>query len=337
MLRAAATREGDGGEESLGVVVATWNGRTTATGRFGESASRRVGGSAAQRIGIGSIQDGGLARPANVRPPMAKYAAIDWYDTPLLYDIVFEEDTTKEGLFLEQAFERFGRVKRRRSPRRVLEPACGSGRLLAEMARRGWRPTGFDLSPPMLDFAAKRLRAAKLTATLREARMESFRFREKFELAHCLVSTFKYLLEEKDALSHLRRVANALLPGGIYVLGFHLTCYPWRRAQHERWVGQRDDTHVVCNIHSWPPARGERRERVRSRLVVTEHVAGGPVVRLHETDWWFRTYDAREVRALLAKVPALEHVATYDFCYDWTRPRDLDDTQLDTLLILRRR
>ncbi len=269
---------------------------------------------------------------------MPKYDTIDWYDTPLLYDIVFEEDTTKEGLFLEQAFERFGRVARRRSPRRVLEPACGSGRLLVEMARRGWRPTGFDLSAPMLEFAAKRLRGARLAATLREARMESFRFREKFELAHCLVSTFKYLLAEQDAVAHLRRVADALLPGGIYVLGFHLTWYPWRRCQHERWIGERDGTHVVCNIRSWPPARGERRERVRSRLLVTETPRRGAArTRRHETSWWFRTYDAREAKALLAQVPALEHVATYDFCYDWTRPRDLDDTQLDTLLILRRR
>ena len=33
--------------------------------------------------------------------------------------------------------------------------------------------------------------------------------------------------------------------------------------------------------------------------------------------------------------PQLEHVATYDFCYD--RPRELDDSQLDTVLVLRRR
>ncbi|MSR45459.1 MAG: class I SAM-dependent methyltransferase [Planctomycetes bacterium] len=264
---------------------------------------------------------------------MAKYETLDWYETPLLYDIVFEEDTTKEGLFLEQAFERFGRVKRARTPRRVLEPACGSGRLLLEMARRGWRPTGFDLSQPMLDFAGERLRCARLEADLRVARMEAFRFKEKFELAHCLVSTFKYLLDEKSARGHLRAVAEALLPGGIYVLGYHLTWYPWRRCQHERWIGERDGTRVVCNIRSWPPEPGERRERVRSRLVVTT----GDQVRRHESSWWFRTYNAKQSKALLAAVPEFEHVATYDFCYDWTRPRDLDDKQLDTMLILRRR
>lgn len=264
---------------------------------------------------------------------MAKHEAIDWYDTPLLYDIVFEEDTKKEGDFLEQAFERFGRVAKKRSPRRVLEPACGSGRLIVEMARRGWQATGFDLSQPMLDFAAKRLAEAKLAATLKVARMESFAFREKFELAHCFVSTFKYLLDEESARGHLQSVADALLPGGLYLLGFHLTDYDWDACQHERWVGQRDGVKVVCNIRSWPPEARKRREKVRSRMTVTQDGK----VRHTETEWWFRTYDAAQARKLLRSVPALELVATYDFCYDWTTPRDLDDKQLDTLLILRKR
>jgi hypothetical protein len=36
-------------------------------------------------------------------------------------------------------------------------------------------------------------------------------------------------------------------------------------------------------------------------------------------------------------VPALEHVATFDFAYLADRPRDLSDEQLDVVLILRRR
>ena len=46
------------------------------------------------------------------------------YDTPHAYDIVFDIDTMKECAFLEAIHERHGR-----SPgRRVLEPACGTGR-----------------------------------------------------------------------------------------------------------------------------------------------------------------------------------------------------------------
>jgi len=71
---------------------------------------------------------------------------------------------------------------------------------------------------------------------------------------------------------------------------------------------------------------------VRSRLVVTE---GGEERRL-ETSWEFRTYDAPQVRRLLRSVPALEHVATYDFRYDPDEPCAFGVDQVDTVLVLRR-
>src|SRR5688500_8938479 len=74
-----------------------------------------------------------------------KYEALSWYETPLWYDLVFEEDTKKEASFLEEAVRRFGGgAKSSAAKGRVLEPACGSGRLVEEMARRGWRGWGFD-------------------------------------------------------------------------------------------------------------------------------------------------------------------------------------------------
>jgi SAM-dependent methyltransferase len=214
----------------------------------------------------------------------------------------------------------------------VLEPACGSGRLVAELARRGHRVTGFDLSDGMLAFARDRLSAAGLRATLRKARMEEFRLQGRFDLAHCLVSTFKYLLTERDARGHLRSVARALVPGGVYVLGLHLSEYGSSHRTRERWVAERDGTHVVCNIQGWPPDRRTRTERVRSRMVVTE---GGEQRRI-ETSWTFRTYDAAQLRRLVRSVPELEHVATFDFTYDPEAERELDDDQLDCVLVLRR-
>lgn len=264
---------------------------------------------------------------------MPRFETIDWYETPLYYDIVFEEDTKREGDFIEQALARFGRLSRRRGRLRLLEPACGSGRLVAEMARRGYAVTGFDRLPQALAFTRQRLASQGLRARLLEGSLENFRFREKFAVAHCLVSTFKYLLTGRAARGHLRCMARALEPGGIYLLGFHLSDYRWPFCQHERWVNERRGVRVVCNIRSWPPDPVRRLERCRSRLRIEENGR----VKLAETSWWFRSYDADQVRRLLATVPDLEHVATYDFCYDWTRPRDLDMKLLDTLLILRRR
>ncbi|MFT5292002.1 MAG: SAM-dependent methyltransferase [Planctomycetota bacterium] len=262
---------------------------------------------------------------------------VDWYASPHYYDIVFDDETELEVNFLEAIFARHATLEGR-SLQRVLEPACGSGRLMLEFARRGWKTTGFDLSEDMLAYARKRFKEEKLTTRglkkrLFAARLEDFPVSETYELAHCLVSTFKYVQTEEGARSHLERVAKSLLPGGLYVLGLHLTEYANDRPERERWVGTRDGTRVVCNIQGWPADKRARTERIRSRLAIEEQ---GRKHRM-ETNWTFRTYDARQLRRLISSVPAFEHVQTYDFGLSLEEPRALNDEQLDCLLVLRKR
>ena len=260
---------------------------------------------------------------------MPSYEPFDWYEDAKYYDIVFDADTKQEMAFLESVHQRHGLTR----GRAMLEPACGSGRLVAAAAARGYRVTGFDISDGMLRFARKRLRQRGLSARLVNAFMERFSFKQRFDIAHCFVSTFKYLLDEDAARNHLRCIAKVLKPGGIYVLGLHLTDYADRSCSRERWVGARRGVEVVCNIYSWPPDRHRRTERVRARLIVRS----GGRERRFETHWTFRTYSLRQLRALLRSVPELEHVANYDFTCDIDRPIAFDGRQLDNVLILRRR
>jgi len=185
----------------------------------------------------------------------------------------------------------------------------------------------------MLDFAGERLARRGLTARLEAGELESFATRGRFDLAHCLVSTFKYVLDEAGARGHLRSVAATLAPGGVYVLGLHLTDYGLERPVSERWVVEEGGKRVVCNTRTWPADRRRRRERMRTRMVVTE--SGRE--RRSETNWWFRTYDARQLARLLRSAPELELVAVHDFHYDleWTVP--LAEARDDCVLVLRRR
>jgi len=177
----------------------------------------------------------------------------DWYDTPLYYDIVFDQGTREEAAFLEAMHRRHGTA--RRSPS-LLEPACGSGRLVREMVRRGWRVAGFDANANTLAYARKRIRAPEQRARVRfwEDGMERFTLPRtgQFDLVHCLVSTFKYLGTEAEALAFLQRVTACLKPGGIFVLGLHLTDYGNTHWLHERWVAKRGRIKVTCNTRTWP-------------------------------------------------------------------------------------
>lgn len=260
----------------------------------------------------------------------------DWYDTPLYYDIVFDADTAREVDFLEEAMRRYSRVKGRKGMvSRVLEPACGSGRLVHEMARRGWAVAGFDGSEAMLEYSRKRCVGLEPEPRLWQDRMESFEvpMRGQFDLAHCLVSTFKYLLTEDDAQGCVRRVAEALKPGGVFVLGVHLSDYDKRTYDHERWEEARGGVRVVCNTRVWAADQKTRLEPVRNRLRVSRR---GETL-TQETRWDFRTYDAAELkRTLRLAAPELDVVGCFDFTYDFEEPRPFDDSYSDVLLILRK-
>lgn len=269
-------------------------------------------------------------------PPQAAtmkscFADADWYDAPHLYDVIFRDGTEQERAFLEAMVLRYGL---QRTGQRVLEPACGSGRLVEAMARRGHEVWGFDLNEQMIAYAKKRMgkRAPPQQIRLWVDDMSKFCAPAHFTLVHTLVSTFKYLPDNASAVSFMKKVAEALLPGGLFVLGLHMTQYQRPRRTVERWFGREKELEVICKIDSWPASEATRTEAMRCRLT---GIANGAKRRL-ETHWLFRTYDSQQVKELLAQVPTFELVACHDFHHDSGRCRALDTPQSDLVLVLRR-
>lgn len=262
----------------------------------------------------------------------------DWYAHPLYYDIVFGGDTGMEVDFLEEVYRHYGRTGCK-DEATILEPACGTGRLAFELARRGHQVDGFDLSSSMLKYARSQRKALppdlRKRVSLRAARMESFRPRPgRYDLAFCLLSTIKYLLTEDHALSHLKRVSRSLKPGGLYVIGIHLADYRRRLNDHEQWIGEQDGVRVVCDTTTGPADPDTRLEDLTNRLVVNR--AGHRRTETIKTRWKCRTYDAAELKALLAAVPDLTVAACHDFSHRLDIGRLFDDSQEDLVLVLQK-
>jgi len=76
---------------------------------------------------------------------------MNWYDLPKYYDVSFSHEMQDELAFLKKVFSR----PSRRQPVRLLEPACGSGRLIIPLAHAGFDCTGFDQNPATLDYLKK--------------------------------------------------------------------------------------------------------------------------------------------------------------------------------------
>ncbi len=254
---------------------------------------------------------------------------ISWYDTPAYYDLAFRAETRPEADFLEAAFRKYCTFP----VRRLLEPACGTGRLVAELAARGYEVTGFDLNEPSLRYLRQRLKRRRLTADIFSADMADFALSEQVDAAYNTFDSFRHLLTEDAARSHLECVARCLRPGGLYVLGFHLLPPDASEECIERWTERHGGTRVTVTLRVIASDRRRRIETLRISLLVRR----GAAESRFRDEFPLRLYNARQVRKLLARVPAFELLDVYDFWYEIDQPLKLDDEISDTVFILRKR
>ena len=97
----------------------------------------------------------------------------------------------------------------------VLDVPCGPGRLSLELAARGYRVTGVDLSPECLGYARSADVDRRVAWEQRD--MRDLPWPARFDAAFCFGNSFGYLDDEGDE-AFLRSVAAALTPGGKFVL-----------------------------------------------------------------------------------------------------------------------
>lgn len=252
----------------------------------------------------------------------------DWYDYPQYFDLGFRDETPRESKFLEAAFRKYSR----HPVKTLLEPACGSGRLVAALAARGYRLTGLDLSRPMLEYCRQRLAKRGLSARLMQADMSDFRLSRPVDGAYCTFNSFRHLLSEEAARSHLQCVAASVKPGGIYVLGLHLVPMDAEEGSSERWTATQGKTKMTVTLRVTAFDRKQRVERLRITSLVR---SPRRTVRLR-SEFPLRLYTAAQLRRLLSSVPQWELCEVFDFWYEIDQPRKLDDEMSDTVLILRR-
>jgi hypothetical protein len=55
-----------------------------------------------------------------------------------------------------------------------------------------------------------------------------------------------------------------------------------------------------------------------------------------EDEMHYRIYTAKHLQQLLNRVPELEHIETYDFCYDIDGPIEIGKETEDVVLVLRK-
>lgn len=251
------------------------------------------------------------------------------YDYPRYYDLVYGSDWKAEVDFLTGVFNKHvcGETKR------LLEPACGTGRLIFRLQRAGFQVDGLDLSSKAVHYCNKRLQRHGLQASAWVGDMTNFKVTSKYCAAFNTINSFRHLEQHHQARDHLVCMAKAIRKGGIYVLGLHLSPKIGEASEEESWIARRG--HLCVQTSMWLIHRNlkQRYERFHMRYDIWTPTN-------HETlddKFNFRTYTKKQFEEELLKgIPEFEIAATYDFSYDLNQPIQVDDHSEDVVYILKR-
>lgn len=216
------------------------------------------------------------------------------YSDAALYDLVHLGPWKGEAEFyLRTAAEAAGG----QAAGRVLELACGTGRLTLPLAERGLEMTGLDLSPAMLSRARAKAHQAGVEARFIQGDMRAFTLGERFDLIFIPINSICHLLTRADAEACLASVRAHLAPAGRFVIDVFSPSLAILTRENGRWfdLGTYEDEQGRP-VRLSEQNRYERDTQLNHIVWRFEGEAGRPV----ERRLTMRQYFPQELDALLA-------------------------------------
>jgi SAM-dependent methyltransferase len=147
------------------------------------------------------------------------------------YDAIaefYDEDIGRNNPGLDIRF--YGERASRVAGQRVLELACGTGRITLPLVRKGLTVDALDGSFPMLQRLEAKARAQLSAEELERlawhwSDMRDFELGKQFDIILCPFSGFTYLVEDADQRRMLQRVRMHLAPGGLFLMDVFVPHY----------------------------------------------------------------------------------------------------------------
>ncbi len=168
--------------------------------------------------------------------------------SPELHELIYSyRDYEAEVTFVELCWQRLTSSENGR----VLDIGCGIGVHMRQFLQRGYECDGIDVDPEMLEYGRARFTAEGLELNASVADMRDFKATQSYGLAINMLASANLLLTNQEMVTHLRAVARALEPGGIYILEmFHPREYGFpSESPYNVWEIQTEDLYIECVLH----------------------------------------------------------------------------------------
>lgn len=143
-----------------------------------------------------------------------------------------------------------------------------------------------------------------------------------------MVDTFRHLLTEAKAASHLQNIARHLKYNGIYILGLHLLPKGGVTKKVHRWQGNRGRLTVHSNITVLDVNRRKREETLSYMLRIGNNK--------YRSVYKLRTYTAGQFLNLLRKAGCFTIMNVHNLEYALNKPIKINQNSEDIICLLKK-
>ena len=183
------------------------------------------------------------------------------YNLPKYYDIAFSWDTSFEIELFCKLFKKYVPFE----VKKILEPACGTGRFLLDFPKYGYKITGYDNSPKMISYANKCIldEGLKGMASAVIGDMRSIEFNTKFDVAINSINSLGYILSDEDIIEHFRITGESLKNKGIYIVHLSCACDKLDPNEDEGWTLERDGIKIKT---MWNIEKEDKQQKISHQI-----------------------------------------------------------------------
>jgi len=182
---------------------------------------------------------------------------------------------------------------------KILEPMCGSGRVLLNFAKLNFDIEGFDISAEMLSRCKQALLKTGNNNKLMQASFKTYNSLHKFDYVFIASSSICLLTKDDELLQALKLIYELLKKGGIFVFGIE-TLQDMLKIKKEPQIRQacKDKSMVKLTIDK-PIFKEVNVVSYLSRYKLFEN---GKLIETQEEDFFIKYHNPHEFDILLSEL-----------------------------------